>query len=345
MIKVGIVGIGFMGVTHYKAFQEIEGVQVAAIATRDAQKLNGDWSSIQGNFGEGGGVQDLSGVARYEDWQELLADENIDLVDICLPTHLHRKVATAALEAGKHVIVEKPLALTLEDCDAMIAASEKAGRMLMVAHVLRFFPAFAEAREIVHSGKYGELLGAHLKRIIAMPQWSSEDHFSDVSKSGGPAIDLHIHDTDFVHYLAGVPSKVQAVGVVAKNGAITYLQTQYQYEGAKPCITAQSGAVAMPGLPFEHGFDIYLEKATLQFNNLSTGENLWIYSEGGEKEIVELKRPDAFVAQLQHAVETLASGVESQLINANIARQALNVCLREQESVFSGVAISTADII
>jgi predicted dehydrogenase len=341
MLNVGIIGIGFMGVTHFKALQEVEGARVAAISTRDKQKLSGDWSGIQGNFGDSGGVQDVSQLARYEDWQELIHDTTIDLVDICLPTHLHREVTIAALEAGKHVLVEKPLALSLEDADAMIAAARKAERLLMVGQVLRFFPAFAEAQALVSSGEFGALKAVHLKRIISAPSWTRDDHFSDVSKSGGAALDLHIHDTDFIHYLAGVPQQVRASGVLAPNGGVTYLQSQYLYDGNSACITSQSGAIAASGLSFEHGFDIYLENATILFNNLSTGEEIWIFT-GGEKRVLRPARPDAFVAQLQHACECVAAGRESALISATSARNALAVCLKEQESVLTGETVTVA---
>lgn len=338
MINVGIIGIGFMGVTHFKALQAIDAARVAAISTRDAQKLGGDWRSIQGNFGESGGMQDVSHIARYEDWRDLISDASIDLVDICLPTHLHRNVTIAALEAGKHVLVEKPIALTLADADVMIEAARKANRLLMVGQVLRFFPAFAEAQAITNSKKYGELKAAHLKRIISSPSWSSDDHFSDVSRSGGPGLDLHIHDTDFVHFLAGVPQSVRATGILARSGAVTYLQTQYLYEGDTPCISSLSGAIAASGLSFENGYDLYFENATLQFNNLHTGEEIWIFTDG-EKQVLRPQRPDGFVAQLLHAVDCVTNNTESELISALSARQALAVCLKEQDAVRTGKTI------
>lgn len=341
MVNVGIIGIGFMGVTHFKALKEVEGAHVAAISTRDAKKLAGDWTTIKGNFGDSGGMQDVSQIARYPDWKELLADSSIDLVDICLPTHLHRSVTEAALAAGKHVLVEKPLALTLEDADAMIAAAQAAGKLLMVGQVLRFFPPFAQAQAMVAGGEYGALKAAHLKRIISMPKWSSDDHFADVSKSGGPGLDLHIHDTDFVHYLAGVPQAVRATGVSSAGGAVLYVNTQYDYGKGGPAVTAQSGAIAQPSLAFEHGFDIYLEKATIQYNNLFTGEDLWVYPAEGERQVVTPNRPDAFVAQLQHATQCVASGEESDLISGASAREALVVCLKELEAVETGLCVST----
>lgn len=343
MVNVGIIGIGFMGMTHYKALEQVKGGRVTAISTRSAKKLSGDWRSIKGNFGGDGGVQDLSRVARYPNLEDLLADPAVDLVDICLPTYMHREITLAALKAGKHVLVEKPIALTVKDADVMIAAAQKSGKLLLVGQVLRFFPTFAEARAIVHSAKYGQLLGAHLKRVISMPAWGSDDHFTDPSKSGGAAIDLHIHDTDFVHYLAGVPDKVRATGVVAKNGMVQYVQSHYLYEGGLPCITCQSGAIAMSGVMFEHGYDIYLEKATLQYNNKTTGAEILLYTDDGKKKAVTPRRKDAFVAQLQHVVECVASATPSDLISGESARNSLRVCLLEQQSVLTGKAIRIPD--
>ena len=95
MVNIGIVGIGFMGMTHYKAIAQVQGGQVAAIVSRDPKKRAGDWRDIQGNFGDGGGEQDLSGIRCYETLDELLADPEIDLVDICLPTRCTSMPASA----------------------------------------------------------------------------------------------------------------------------------------------------------------------------------------------------------------------------------------------------------
>lgn len=333
MVRVGIIGIGFMGVTHYKALQQVKAARVAAICTRDPKKLAGDWRSIKGNFGDAGGVQDLSRVACYAEIEALLADESIDLVDICLPTHLHREMTIAALRAGKHVLVEKPLALNLKDADAMIAAAAKAGRLLMVGQVLRFFPAFAEAHALASGGKYGKLLGLHLKRIISRPRWSADDHFEDASKSGGPVLDLHIHDTDFVQHMVGVPQRVQATGVLSANGDAVYISSQYLYDDKPIAVSAHCGAVSMSGVSFEHGFDLYLENGTLRFNNLQTGEEVQLATADGKVKTYRPRRKEAFVAQLQHAAECVRENKESPLISASQARASLAICLCERESV------------
>src|SRR5262245_40515177 len=127
-MNVGIVGIGFMGMTHYRAYQKVRGARVTAIATRDAKKLAGDWRSIKGNFGPPGDVVELSKVDQHSDWRELVASPQVDLVDICLPPNLHAEVAQAALAAGKHVLVEKPISTSLAEAKRMVAVAARHGR-------------------------------------------------------------------------------------------------------------------------------------------------------------------------------------------------------------------------
>src|SRR5881397_238061 len=215
MIRIGIVGIGFMGMIHYLASRKLKDARVEAICSRDEKKLAGDWRSIQGNFGPRGEMMDLAGLKKYRDLDALLADKDIDLIDVCNPTHLHPATAVKALDAGKHVLVEKAIALDTKDADAMLDAARKAKRLLMVAHVLPFFPEFAFAAQAIRGGQYGKLLGGHFKRVISKPDWSAD--IGDAAKTGGPAVDLHIHDTHFIGLVCGVPEYVFATGL-SENG-------------------------------------------------------------------------------------------------------------------------------
>src|SRR5438128_569605 len=132
MIRIGIVGIGFMGMIHYLGARRLKDARVEAVCSRDPKKLAGDWRDIQGNFGPRGEQMDLSGIKKYSDLDELLADPDVDMVDVCNPTDLHPETAIKALKAGKHALVEKCIALTTKDADAMLAASKRARRLLMV---------------------------------------------------------------------------------------------------------------------------------------------------------------------------------------------------------------------
>src|SRR6185436_17438433 len=102
---------------------------------------------------------DLKGIRAFESLEGMLQDPSIDLVDLCLPPHLHLEATLKCLAAGKHVFCEKPLALTERDCVLMVDAAKKAGKQLFAGHVLPFVPEYAEARRIIAEGGHGKLLG------------------------------------------------------------------------------------------------------------------------------------------------------------------------------------------
>jgi predicted dehydrogenase len=340
VVRIGIVGVGFMGMIHYLAARRLKGAKVAAVCSRDPKKLAGDWRSIRGNFGPPGEQMDLGAVKRYARFDDLLGDPAIDLMDVCNPTHLHAPTATAALRAGKHVLVEKAIALTAKDAGAMLKAAAKAGRLLMVAHVLPFFPEFAFAAGAVRGGRFGRLLGAHFKRVIARPDWSAD--IGDAAKTGGPAVDLHVHDTHFIGLIAGTPAKVFSSGLVGKDGSVEYLTTQYLYGDGGPAVSCSSGAVAMKGREFVHGYEIYLEKATLAYD--SGGTPLTVFTPDGKAKQPKFKGGGdplaAFTAELQTAVEGVRTGKEPDLLSGRLAATALDLCHKECQSVKTGKAVA-----
>jgi len=336
-VRIGIVGIGFMGMIHYLAAQKVPGARVAALCTRDAKKRAGDWRGIRGNFGPPGEQMDLSQVKTYEHLDDLLADPDIDLIDICNVTNLHCPTALAALQAGKHVLVEKAIALDAQEADAMVTAARQAGKLLMVAHVLPFVPEFAYAVEAVRGGRYGKLLGGQFHRIISKPDWSAD--IGDWRKTGGPAVDLHIHDTHFIGLLCGVPAQVFATGVV-QNEAVVHLTTQYLYGAGGPSIACSSGALTMKGRPFVHGYELYLEQATLIFSGPTPLQVLTADGQVTQPALAGGGDPvAAFTAELQTAVQAVATGREPDLLSGQLARDALVLCHREIDSVKTGKAV------
>ncbi len=331
MVRIGIVGIGFMGVTHFKAIDKVKGAKVTAICTRDRKKLRGDWRSVQGNFGGGGGVQDLQGVAAYERIEDLLADDKVDLVDICLPTTMHYDWTMAALQAGKHVFLEKPIALDLRESGRMVAAAKKRRLRLMVAHVLRYFPEFRLVKNLVDGGEYGRVLAADFRRFISMPTWWDP---KDLARTGGPAIDLHIHDTDFVQYVFGLPEAVTSSGVIRKGGVVEHIDTHYHFRGRQQ-VSASGGWLSQKGCPFEHGYDVFFEDAALKFNS-SSGQPPVLLTKDGKSRQPKLPGKDGFVGELQEAVHAVKAGKDSKVLSGQSARDSLRMCLREIESVKKG---------
>ncbi|REJ93734.1 MAG: gfo/Idh/MocA family oxidoreductase [Planctomycetota bacterium] len=347
-VRIGIIGVGFMGMTHFEGAKDLTGGRVAAIATRSEKKRNGDWSDIQGNFGPPGSSSvNLSEVETYADYRDLLASDEIDLVDICLPTDQHEAVAMEALAAGKHVLVEKPIAIELDAADRMVAAAADAGRLLMVAHVLPFFPEFRWAREAIESGEYGALRAASFRRVITPPTWSKD--MNDFRKLGGWGIDLHIHDNHYISLVCGVPQSVFSRGILM-DGLVNHVSTQYVYGDAEKTVSCISGGIAAGGLKFAQSFELFLEKATLQFDVGTYGSD-WVVNRPltviTDDDNIETPAPGgrsewcgAFTDELQEAVDAVASGNQPPTLNGQLARDALKLCHAEAESIARGTPVA-----
>ena len=343
MLKIGLVGIGFMGWIHYLAYRQARGTKLAAICTRDPKKLTGDWRGIQGNFGPPGEQVDLKGIAKYDHIIDLLADPKIDVVDLCLPPHLHLDATLAALRAGKHVFVEKPMALTAADCDKMVQAAKKAKKQVLVGHVLPFLPEYAAARKIIASGKYGRAIGGYFKRVISDPLWLKD--FYDAERVGGPLVDLHVHDAHFIRLLFGMPKSVTSQGRM-RGDVVEYCNTQFQFADAQLAVNAASGVINQQGRPFTHAFEIHLEKATLffEFAVLADGENLvtplTVLNNKGQVERPKMPDGDpmltAFQAEIKEVATSITQGQPSSILAGELARDAIVLCHKQTESVRQG---------
>ncbi|MBA62143.1 MAG: oxidoreductase [Planctomycetaceae bacterium] len=346
MINVGISGIGFMGWIHYLAYQKTPGARIKAICTRNEAKRNGDWTSIQGNFGPPGQQVDVSDWTCYSDIDDLIADESIDLIDICLPPDLHADVAKRALQAGKHVLIEKPMALTAEDCEAIVAAANENNRQALVAHVLPFFPEYAYLRNAVSSGQYGKLLGGHFNRVISDPLWLGKD-FWDEQKVGGPLIDLHVHDAHLIRYLFGMPTAVNTRGRF-RDAIVEYCSTLFEFEDTDLLVTSNSGVVNQQGRTFMHNFEAHFEKATMQFSyaglndtpevspcKVFDSENNVLRPELGSGDPV-----DSFVMEIQEVISAIESGQPSSLLSGELARDAITLCYKQAESAENGTRVT-----
>jgi predicted dehydrogenase len=344
MIRVGIAGLGFMGMVHYLTYQKLPGVKIVAVCDRSPAKLAGDWTSIRGNFGPPGSMMDLSGVTCYQSVDDLIADSQIDLIDITLPPLMHCDVAVRSLRTGKHVFCEKPMALNLTYCDRMIAASQDAERHLLIGHVLPFFPEYAWALEIINSGEYGELIGGSFRRVISDPSWLT--NYWNPDAVGGPLLDLHIHDAHLIRLLFGMPTCVTTRGSI-RDCLPEHWHSLFEFSNSGQFAHVSCGAVPQPARPFCHGFEIRLEKATLMFEysvKINTdGETTAGYSvppsmlTDGRTLEASLGDGDpmlAFESELMVVVRSLESSEISPGLSCELARDAIAICEMEKESLF-----------
>jgi predicted dehydrogenase len=286
---------------------------------------------------------DLGGVSRYSSLDDLYADRDLDLIDVCLPPSLHAQVAVDAFKSGRHVFCEKPIALNPADADRMVKAAQKAGKLLMIGHVLPFFPEFRFAYQTITSGKYGKVVGGYFKRVISDPSTTGWlPHFFSPTVCGGPMIDLHIHDAHFIRLLFGMPKAVCTVGRMRGEVAELF-NTQFRFDNPALFATAASGVIDQQGRPFTHAYEIYLERATLLFDSglgkpqasipatVLTSEGRVLYPKLGSGDPIE-----SFAAEIQEVVRSVRSNTPSALLDGRLARDAVVLGHRQTLSLVRG---------
>lgn len=305
-MRVAVAGLGFMGSTHVKAWQSVPGAELFAVISSDESKLAGDLSGIQGNLGGRGERFDFSRLRRYRSLDEALADREIDAVDLCIPTAQHAPAATAALRAGKHVLVEKPLALTPAQSDALVEEARRAGRVLMAGHVLRFMPQYRTLAELLPG--LGYVHSALFRRRCAAPAWSR--WLADPAQSGGGVFDLLIHDLDMCLRLFGKPRAVSASGSVDLTRGIDFVLAQLHYDGRGP-VTVTGGWHHPATYPFSMEFTVVAQDGTLDYSSLA--RPLTIYTAEATSAAMALEENDPWVDELAYFTECAAQGREPEL--------------------------------
>lgn len=328
MIRVGIIGLGAMGRLHFQSWNRCPDAQLVAISARDPRIRAGDWGGKEFNLGDQSAERvDLSGITAYERAEDLIADPNVDAVDICTSTPQHAPLAIAALRAGKHVLCEKPMALSLAECDAMQAAAEASGKVLMIAHCLRFWPHYLKTESIIRSGEYGKPLYARLERTGAAPKWSSGGWLMKAGESGG-VLDMHIHDVDVALWWFGRPASIQASGA-APGGLPMIIDAQWNY--ADDLSVHLHSAWDPNGGNFRHAFRVVLERATIVHDLARDAEALELWVDG-EMQRVEIGDGSvAYQAEINAFAKGAVEGRAPEQCPPADSRATVELGLRELE--------------
>lgn len=337
-INIGVVGLGFMGATHIKSYQKVPGARVAAVCARHLP-ADGDLSRVGGNITVGEPLKlDMAQVKGYSNFDELIANPEIDLIDLCVPTAMHVPMATAALRAGKHVICEKPLARTPAQAREIVAAAKSAKGYFMPAMVIRFWPEWAWLKKAIDEKPYGNVLAARFRRVCPPPGWSKERYFKG-DDSGGALLDLHIHDTDFVQYCFGRPRAVFSTGTTRFSGAIDHVVTSYQFTRGVPVVAEGSWLMA-DAYGFKMEYTVNFEKATADFDSSRGAEALRLHEDGKESRTIQCEPGDGYIHELRHMIESIQKGVPPSIVTAADALSAVEICEAEERSVKSGMVIT-----
>lgn len=300
-MKIAIVGVGGMGTIHFNVYKGMENVELVACDVRlDMLKEK---------------VGDLP-VRCYVDMDELLLREHPDLVDICTPTYLHADQAVKAMEAGAHVLSEKPMGMSSEDCDRIIAAVRKTGKRYMTAHVVRFMRAYEYLAAVVASGKYGKLESLTMRRVSQTPMWSWENWFLDEEKSGHVSLDLMIHDVDFMQYLFGEPRDIVGIYHPMTGNMTNYAMAHYLYDGFT--VSVETGWYNDQSFRFAAEYTAVFEKGNLKLRDGVLYEGNAEVDLASAKSVedtgINLSSVDGYAGEIEYFVECVLNSVANERV-------------------------------
>ncbi|MEM8873746.1 MAG: Gfo/Idh/MocA family oxidoreductase [Planctomycetota bacterium] len=329
-LRIGVVGLGMMGQTHLDVYAQRDDAEVVAVGDRSPHRLAGS-SKAGGNIeGQAEGGFDLARVEKFTDAADMLA--LVDIVDVCVPTPFHLEVARLALDADKHVLIEKPVCRTSEQAASLAAIADAASGKSMVAMCMRFWPGWTDLKAAVEDGRYGALKSASFTRIAAHPGGA---FYEDAKASGAAILDLHLHDTDFVRHLLGDPAAVRSVGTSLITDGIDHVVSHYDYPGMS--VVAEGGWAMSAGFPFTMRFVANFERATLDFD--LARETPLMRAMDGKYEPVELAEGMGYAHEIGHFLDCVREGRQPSVSIADAGRSVALVEAEEQ-SVRSGEAVT-----
>lgn len=340
MLKVGLVGWGAIGNVHGRVYKALPQTKVVAVADVEPDRR--------------ARAAEFLDAQPYESAEDLIQNADVDLIDLCIPTYLHAKYTVVALEKGRHVICEKPMALTVDECTAMIKAQKRSGKVLMIAHCVRFWTEYVYLKKLVDEKTFGELQVLSMTRTGPLTTRSWRNWMLDPKLSGSQTVDRHIHDTDFIIHMLGLPKSVRATGFVDKWG-LSHVSTHYIFPGG-PAVFAEGGGNIPQGYKFHMAYRAVFDKAAVEFNRHNT-PSVMVYPWDGEPYAPKLETfydvevaseetglnitsLGAYYNEIRYLVECLMKGEEPTIVKPEEARVSLAVALAEVESALSGKEVS-----
>ena len=327
-VRIAVLGAGFMGGTHARAYQKLDDVEIASIYASSPKRAEPLASEL--------------GTTWTDDLDSILSDDSIGAVDISLPTPQHRQATEAVLKAGKHVLLEKPLSLSVEDAEAIVAAADASDRIVMIAHVLRFWPEYVALKKIVDSGELGAPRFVATVRRQPPPNWT--DNGPNAHLTGGSLHDMLIHDFDAANWILGTPTEAFAYGPVnARSSGRDQAQVLVTYDGASA--TIDGGSTMPDSYPFTSRFEVLCDNGAVEYHFRAGGRSfevgeptnvLTIYRNEGDPEVVEVEQTDPYENECAYFIECVRNGTPADRSTPADAMVAMRLSLAAQTSAASG---------
>jgi len=328
-MKMALIGAGGIGNVHLKVYESMPDVEVVAVVDvnveRTADKLKN------------------KSIKIYDCIDDMLANEDVDFVDICTPTYLHEEHAVKAMNKGIHVLCEKPIALTKESADNMVKAAKDNGVIFMIAHVIRFWPHYEYLKKCFDERKFGKLYTASFSRIGEIPRWTYDNWWMDEKRSGRAPLDLHIHDADFVLYLLGKPNYITG-NAREDYENITYITACYEYDD---CFVNIEGGFFGAPYPFGMSYRAVFEKAVLEYKN----DKLMVYENGKQPEEIKfddtenpesginISSTNGYENEIRYFIECLKAGKHPEITTPESSAESLLLVKKTIESAKLGQKI------
>ena len=327
MLKIGLIGAGYMGSTHSACYQALAGL--GAVVTAVADKREDRRRA----------VADIHPAQMFETGMELIEQADVDVIDICLPTYMHTEHAVAAMEKGRAVFIEKPVCLTPKEGQRLLKVQKETGSIVMVGHCIRLWDEYVWLKEALDSGRYGRPISAVFQRISPRPDWAWENWLHKPACSGTAALDMHIHDIDYIRYIFGEPLNITA-SAARRDGVIQQLFATLEYP--ETMVQAEVCWDYPKDFPFSMTFRVKCEKATIVFDS-SDPRGLTVYTEPSGMDRPEIVRQfeataesggnisslGGYYNELKYFVECLNAGRLPTIAPLEEAVKSAALCLRE----------------
>ena len=310
-VRVGLIGVGGMGGCHFYNYEKIKDAELVAVCdVREnvAKEKVGDRN-----------------IKIYTDYNKMIKNEDLDMIDICTPSFLHADMAVKLLKKGYHVLCEKPMTLNTRDAKRVAAIANQSEKNFMVAHVVRFMAPYAYLRNVIETKELGRLIRLEMKRISAIPQWSWEDWMRDEKLSGGVTTDLSIHDFDFVQSVLGMPDKLNSYRYQMTNNNDTVV-TSMIYDG--DILVTCEGTWYNTSIPFDASFTAVFQNGYVELNKgklVKNGKPVELNKE--EVENVDLGinvgNDDGYLIEMSYFVNCIKEGKKPSFVTPDSSAQSV----------------------
>lgn len=331
MLHIALIGAGFIGGAHAEAYQHIKQAVLTAV--------------VDANEKSGREIAEKYHASYYKTADEMFEQEQIDVVDVCLPTFLHEEFVLRAIKNKKHVICEKPITLTMESLDRMIEAAKEAEVKFMVAQVIRFWPEYEKIKEMIDRKELGEVKLVYANRIAQHPNWTNWHRLPE--NSGGGLYDLHLHDIDVLINLFGEVDSVYAVGSKSQTGCYNYVTTSLKFKNGVAAV-AEGIFEMTENYPFTMSMRVvgsekaaeYIMKAGFNLEDVAgSNRNLVLFANGKTPEKLAVDEVDAYQKELQYFIDGVENKHDLSICSIDSSKYVLETILAIKQSLETGEAV------